>query len=289
MAQGLPGIAVSAASFIHAITNMPVRATQVVNDKKVSDHHAIIPTYEIVNTSASALDVAERKVLFLITSRFLCALAEKHEYDSTTAVFNCDGNSFTAKGKVIIIEGWKEIDNRLLDVLKLNSAVKTEDSEESTLPQIMQGQVFDKTAAKITEHTTQPPKPFTENTLLLAMEKAGVKETDKDAERMGLGTPATRAAVIEKLVTSGFVFRKGRQIFPTEDGINLIKILPDILKSPSLTAEWENTLTLIARGEESPERFMRRIEDMTRDLVKNNHKLSMHERSGFHRHHTMDT
>jgi len=272
MAQGVTSIALSAAAYIGArststvFVNMPIRTNQVVNDKKVSDHHAIIPTSFIGSTSASGLDVAERKIFHLIATRFICALGDRQEYDAITAVFDCNNQTFTAKGRVIISEGWKEVDNHFRSVMKLKET-GTGTDEDIALPQIMEGQVFGNATAAVTEHFTKPPVPYTENTLLSAMEKAGADETDKDAERVGLGTPATRAAIIEKLVSGGFAFRKGRQLLPTAAGENLVKILPESLKSASLTAEWENELLQIAKGEASPDGFMRKIEDMTRNLV----------------------
>ncbi|MDR2590595.1 MAG: hypothetical protein LBC71_06395 [Oscillospiraceae bacterium] len=154
-------------------------------------------------------------------------------------------------------------------MMKLKEA-DTNTDEDIVLPDISDGQVFDNATASVTEHFTKPPVPYTENTLLSAMEKAGADETDKDAERAGLGTPATRAAVIEKLITGGFVLRKGRQLLPTADGINLVKLLPDSLKSAKLTADWENELLRVSKGEASPDAFMKKIEDMTRDLMINN-------------------
>ena len=142
--------------------------------------------------------------------------------------------------------------------------------EENTLPELSEGQSFEHPTAKVTEHFTTPPKPHNEATLLSAMERAGNGDTDPDAERRGLGTPATRAAVIEKLVKSGFAERKGKQLIPTQNGAALVSVLPDMLTSPQLTAEWENNLTQIAKGAADAGEFMQRIEAMARELVKEN-------------------
>jgi len=281
MEQGLSGIARSAAAFI-GVGGITINTRQVINDKKVSDHHAIIPTAEIANTSASALGVMERKVYFLIASRFVCALGEVHGYDSVTASFLCDGHTFTARGKGKVIPGWKEVDDHFRRILKIGDSDKsensnesggeTEDSDGTGLARIMEGQVFDGVGATVSEHFTKPPVAYTEDTLLSAMERAGAGEMADNVERVGLGTPATRAAVIEKLVSGGFVIRKGKQLVPSQVGVNLIRVLPEVLKSAELTADWENELADIAAGKESPERFMRRIEDMARGLVRDNTK-----------------
>jgi len=244
----------------------------VIDDKKVSDHHAIIPTMTIRDFDLSTLPETERNILTLVCTRLMCAVHEKHVYEAVTASFECAGYPFTAKGKTVVREGWKAVDRLFRNALKL----KDEDGggaeapeADKALPPISEGQTFENAAATVTEHFTQPPKPYTEDTLLSAMEHAGAEDTTDDAERKGLGTPATRAAIIEKLVSSGFIQRKGKQLIPTTDGINLIAILPDVLTSPKLTAEWENALTLIAKGEASPADFMRDIEGMAKGLCVN--------------------
>ena len=172
------------------------------------------------------------------------------------------------RGKTILSDGWKDLERCYRATLKTKPEADDGDSDASTLPELSEGQTFSDFSAKVTEHDTTPPKPHNEASLLSAMERAGNEDTDPDAERRGLGTPATRAAVIEKLVNSGFVERKGKQLIPTKDGNNLVCILPDVLTSPKLTAEWENNLTQIAKGAADPEDFMRRIEDMARELVR---------------------
>ena len=242
---------------------------KVLNSKKVSDHHAIIPTMELAKTDLAALPESERNILTLAGARLLMATAAPHTFEAVTAVFECAGQSFTARGKTILCEGWKEIDRKYRAALKNKPETDDADSDtEKTLPPFTEGQTFENPATTVTEHDTTPPKPHNEASLLSAMERAGSEDTDPDAERKGLGTPATRAAVIEKLVKGGFVERKGKQLLPTKDGINLVCVLPDTLTSPQLTAEWENNLTQIAKGKADPAAFMEGIEDMARELVK---------------------
>ena len=239
---------------------------RVLNSAKVSDHHAIIPTAEFVKQGFSGLADSERKLLSLVCCKLLCAVAPAHEYEAVTAVFTCAGQEFTAKGKTILAAGWKDIDRRFRASLKTDA---DEDSEATAeLPELAEGQVFEDVAASVTEHFTSPPKPYTEDTLLSAMERAGAEDMPDDAERKGLGTPATRASILEKLVQMGFVQRKGKQLLPTKDGINLAAVLPEALTSPALTAEWETRLSEIAKGEADPDEFMAGIEAQARDLVK---------------------
>ncbi|MDT2935510.1 DNA topoisomerase 3 [Lactococcus lactis] len=239
--------------------------TRVLNSKKVSDHHAIIPTAQIEKTDLATLPESERNILTLAGVRLLCATAEPHSFEAVTAVFDCAGKEFTAKGKTILCAGWKEIDRLFRATLKVKP--DTDDEEAILALDFSEGQTFDNPPARATEHNTTPPTPHNEATLLSAMERAGSADTDEDAERKGLGTPATRAAVIEKLVKGGFVERKGKQLIPTKDGNNLICVLPDTLTSPQLTAEWENSLTQIAKGAADPAAFMSGIEEMARVLV----------------------
>ena len=241
---------------------------KVLDSKKVSDHHAIIPTMELAKADPDALPESEKNILTLAGARLLFATAEPHIYEAVTAVFSCAGTDFTARGKTVLAEGWKELQRRYRATLKDKPEAEDGENEGVTLPELSEGQNFPNPAAKVTEHTTTPPKPHSEASLLSAMERAGNGDTDPDAERRGLGTPATRAAVIEKLVKGGFVERKGKQLLPTKDGINLVCVLPDTLTSPQLTAEWENNLTQIAKGKADPAAFMEGIEDMARELVK---------------------
>lgn len=236
---------------------------RILNSKKVSDHHAIIPTSEFVKQGFTGLAESESKLMNLVCSKLLCAVAAPHEYETVTAVFSCAGNEFTAKGKTVLVPGWKEIDQRFRSNLKAD----TEEEVLNTLPEPAEGQSFS-VMANVSEHFTSPPKAYTEDTLLSAMERAGAEDMPEEAERKGLGTPATRAAILEKLVQMGFVQRKGMQLVPTKDGINLAVVLPESLTSPALTAEWENRLTEIAKGSADPDEFMAEIEAQVRQLVK---------------------
>ena len=257
--------------------------SRLLDSKKVSDHHAIIPTMELAKADLAALPESERNILTLAGARLLMACAEPHIFEAVTAVFSCAGQTFTAKGKTVLAEGWKGLERRFMATLKKKA--DTEDDEENALsldvPPFAEGQTFDNPQAAVTEHFTTPPKPHNEASLLSAMERAGNEETDPDAERRGLGTPATRAAIIEKLVKGGFVERKGKQLIPTKSGIELVCVLPEVLTSPQLTADWENNLTQIAKGNADPDRFMTGIETMTRELVSTYPFLSDKEKERF--------
>ena len=269
----------------------------MISDKDVSDHHAIIPTsslqalYPSLPSTAKArlrrcnsspqqisdllgtpslekadikaLPLGERNLFLLVCCKLLCASAEPYMYEAVTATFNCCGHSFTAKGKRILSEGWREIDRIFHTFLKEKPA----DGDGGTLPDFTEGQTFDGAEVSVTEHFTQPPKPYTEDTLLSAMENAGKDDIPDEAERKGLGTPATRAAIIEKLVAAGFVERKGKSLIPTKAGINLVTVLPEPLTSPMLTAEWEQKLTEIAKGSTDTDTFMDGIRTMVQEIV----------------------
>ena len=237
----------------------------LVNDKEVSDHHALIPTLELEKVDVPALPVGECNILLLVCCKLLCAAAEPFVYEAVTATFDCGGHTFTAKGKQVLSRGWRAI----LDVFRFSLKEKPEDEDdEGVLPALTERQVFESVAASVTEHFTSPPKPYTEDTLLSAMENAGKEDMPDDAERRGLGTPATRAAIIEKLVSGGFVERKGKNLIPTKAGINLVTVLPELLTSPKLTADWEQRLNEVAKGQASPEDFMDGIEAMAAELVR---------------------
>ena len=249
----------------------------MISDKNVSDHHAIIPTMELEKADVHALPVGERNLLLLVCCKLLCAAAESYVYEAVTTTLDCGGQFFTAKGKRILSEGWQEIDRIFRASLKETPM----DKDSSTFPNFTEGQVLDNAEVSVAERFTQPPKPYTEDTLLSAMENAGKEDIPEDAERKGLGTPATRAAIIEKLVSAGFVERKGKSLVPTQDGINLISILPEPLTSPMLTAEWELQLTEIARGAASSDTFLDGIRDMVRALVSDHSQVSEEGRTLF--------
>ena len=237
----------------------------LVNDKEVSDHHAILPTLELEKADVQGLPVGERNILLLVCCKLLCAAAEHFVYEAVTATFDCGGHTFTAKGKQVLSQGWRAIQ----EVFRSSLKEKPEDEDDAgILPALTEGQVFEPVTASVTEHFTTPPKPYTEDTLLSAMENAGKEDMPDEAERKGLGTPATRAAIIEKLVSGGFVERKGKNLIPTKAGVNLVTVLPELLTSPKLTADWEQRLNEVAKGQASPEDFMDGIEAMAAELVR---------------------
>ena len=237
---------------------------RITDNAKVTDHHAIIPTVQFEKQDIFALPESEQKILRLVAMRLLSATGEKHIYDETSVTLSCEGFAFSAKGKNIVQEGWKAVEQRFKAALKS----KEKDEPEKTLPAVCEGDVLDAVSASVTEHFTAPPKQYTEDTLLSAMETAGNEAFDDDTEKKGLGTPATRAGVIEKLVKSGYAERKGKSIVPTKDGLNLVCVLPEQITSPAMTAEWENTLMQIERGQADGDKFLAGIVDMTASLVK---------------------
>lgn len=240
---------------------------RVTDDSKVTDHHAIIPTVEIARTDLSELPSGERDVLTLIAVRLLCATTQANRFEAVTAMLDCQRYTFTAKGKTILQSGWKEVE-RIHRMSIRQSETEHRENEDAALPVLKEGQTFETVSASLREGKTSPPKHYTEDTLLSAMETAGAEDMPEDAERKGLGTPATRAATLEKLVSAGFVQRKKKQLIPTEKGRNLIAVLPDNIKSPILTAEWESMLKQVEHGELSATSFMDQIADMSRTLVK---------------------
>ena len=240
---------------------------RVTDDSKVTDHHAIIPTVEIARTDLSELPSGERDVLTLLAVRLLCATTQANRFEAVTAILDCQGYTFTAKGKTILQSGWKEVE-RIHRMSIRQSETEHKENEAVALPVLQEGQTFEAVSASLREGKTSPPKHYTEDTLLSAMETAGAEDMPEDAERKGLGTPATRAATLEKLVSAGFVQRKKKQLIPTEKGKNLIAVLPDNIKSPILTAEWESMLKQVEHGELSATSFMDQIADMSRTLVK---------------------
>ena len=241
---------------------------RITDNGKVTDHHAILPTAEFLKQGFSSLTEGEKKILSLVCCKLLCAVAPAYEYEAVTAVFDCGGYAFTAKGRTTINEGWRQLDRLFRLTLKAQPEDADEaEPEEAALPELSEGQRFSGLQADVTDHYTKPPAAFTEDTLLSAMERAGAEDTPQDAERKGLGTTATRAGIIEKLIAAGFMERKGRKLLPTKDGYNLVAVLPEALTSPLLTAEWETRLTAIAKGEEHPADFMRGIEEMAAGIV----------------------
>ena len=237
---------------------------RITNNAKVTDHHAIIPTVQLENQDLTELPESEQKIIRLVAMRLLSATGEKHIYDETSVTLTCEGYEFRAKGKTVVQDGWKAIERRFKETLKS----KEKDEPERSLPSLNEKDILSSVDASVTEHYTSPPKPYTEDSLLSAMETAGNAEFDDDTEKKGLGTPATRAGIIEKLVKGGFVERKGKSLVPTKDGNNLVCVLPEQITSPTMTAEWENTLMQIERGNADADKFLSGIVEMTSELVK---------------------
>lgn len=230
----------------------------VINNRKVTGHHAIIPTESGVKCDVSALAVGEQNILKLVALRLLCASASTYRYDAVKVTLECENTAFTATGRTVLESGWKALDGKIGE---------SEKSDEKSLPDLENGMTFIAKASK-SEHFTSPPKAFTEDTLLSAMEHAGAEEFDENAEKKGLGTPATRANTIENLVRHGYIQRDGKKISSTDKGRNLIRVMPDEVKSAQLTADWENKLLAVERGTLSADCFMDEINVFVTDLVR---------------------
>ncbi len=239
----------------------------VTDNRKVSDHHAIIPTLESTKTDIKSRSAEERAIYYLIAQRLLCASAEPMRYLERTVTAECEGAVFTAKGKTILQKGWTAIE----EAFSAMTAAKKEKNEEDEIVIIPEnakaGAAIQNVKSEVTEHFTSPPKPYTEDTLLSAMERAGNGEFDKETEKKGLGTPATRASIIEKLVRAGYAARKGKQITASDDAVNMIEILPDVVISPTLTAEWENRLLQMEKGLIGEREFMDSITELVKNLI----------------------
>ena len=266
MAAGLPGLVMDTAVAFGFRGAIPVHAKQVINNKKVSDHHAILPTQSVAGADLSSLPVGEASILRLIAARLLAAVGEPYRYAETTVQFECTGQTFTAKGKTVLDEGWKAIERAILG----DTAEKIEENLD-VLTEAQNGETHPILDAELKEGRTTPPKHFTEDTLLAAMETVGKEDMREEVERRGIGTPATRAATIEKLVQKGFLAREGggktKHLIPTEKGCALIAAMPEQLKSPAMTAAWEKKLLEIERNNYTPEQFMEEIESMMKMLV----------------------
>ena len=267
MAASLPGLVSAVAGAFSVGEAVPVHAEQVINNSKVSDHHALLPTASMVQADFSALPAGELSVLRLIAARLLCAMGEPHRCAETVLTTICAGEEFTAKGKVVLDEGWKGIERKMLDDLL------DKKKEPAALPDVQEQSECGISGAELKEGQTSPPKHFTEDTLLHSMETASADSMPEDAERQGIGTPATRAAIIEKLVAKGFLERKGTKktkvLIPTDKGKSLITVIPEEIQSADMTADWEAKLLQIERGEMEPGEFMTEINTMITELVKN--------------------
>lgn len=273
MAESASKIARTAADRLSFFTGIPFVSNilQVVDDSKVSDHHALLPTSMLTEADFSALPAGERETLTLIAVRLVCAIGDNHLYSETTIELKCSRHLFTAKGKTILQLGWKEADQAYQDTRKDRGEQGEERVEPNPLPPLQKGQVIKSIQACIKEGKTTPPKHFTEDTLLSAMETAAVNNLPEDAERKGLGTPATRAGILEKLIRTELVERKGdkktKSLLPTNKGVKLITLLPEYIRSPKMTAEWEDRLKQIEKGKLAPDIFIADISKYTADLV----------------------
>ena len=258
MADSVKAVVICSAGICGGAEPASVKVNQVCNSKKVSDHHAIIPTMVAGETDLKTLPAGEREILSMIAKQVLRAVSESYRYCETVAVITCNGNTYTTKGKTVLETGWK--------------AYNDKEQTDKILPELADGDKLQVASSEIKEGMTKPPAHFTEDSLLSAMEVAGAKEMPDDAERKGLGTPATRAGIIEKLIATGFVERKKAKktvsLVPAQTGVSLITVLPEQLQSPLLTAEWEHKLKMVERGELDAETFMAEISLMVNELIK---------------------
>lgn len=263
MAHNLPDLVNMAFHTFPApgVDNVPVHAEQVVDNKKVTDHHAIIPTRELQKCNLNELPKGELAILQLISTRLFVAVGDPHRYAETVIELDCGDTAFSAKGKTILHDGWK--------ALARKSVSTKSDEKEQALPSVSVGDEMAVTSTEIKEGKTSPPKHYTEDTLLQSMETAGADEMPDEVERKGLGTPATRAGIIEKLVRIGFLERKGdkktKHLIPTHKGTALVTVMPEQIQSPSMTADWEEKLLLIEKGEYA----MDEIKDVITGLIQN--------------------
>ena len=265
MAASLPGLVTESAKAFGVEDTIPVHAQQVIDGSKVTDHHALLPTASMAKADLSALPAGELSILRLISARLFCAVGEPHRYAETTLTTTCAGEEFTAKGKVVLSEGWKSVERAVLgDILGKKK-------EPPILPDVQEQSECGISGAELKESNTSPPHHFTEDTLLHSMETASAESMPEGVERQGIGTPATRAATIEKLVAKGFLERKGdkktKALLPTDKGKALITVMPEEIQSADMTADWETKLLRIERGEMEPNEFMTEIKDMISSLV----------------------
>ena len=258
MADGVNAVVACSVGICDEAAPPEVLSRQICNSKKVSDHHAIIPTLVAGETDINALPAGEREIIKLIAKQVLRAVCDSFRYRETVAVISCGDRTFTAKGKIVENPGWKIYNEK--------------EQTDKVLPELADGDELKVASSEIKEGTTKPPAHFTEDSLLSAMEVAGAKDMPDDAERKGLGTPATRAGIIEKLIATGFVERKKAKktvsLVPAHTGVSLITVLPEQLQSPLLTAEWEHKLKMVEHGELDADAFMAEISRMVSDLVK---------------------
>ena len=266
MKDSIPALVnINAGIFLSQDTNLPINIEQVIDNSKVSDHHGIITTMGIENYDIHSLPFGEKEILKIVAIGLISAVGDNHHYAEAIITANCNETIFTVKGKTILEDGFKSVENLYLK----NKKKQAKDDKDKVLPAISQGEVFT-AKASIKEGKTSPPKHYTDDTLLSAMGNAN--NALEDMGRKGIGTPATRAGILEKLIKTGFAERKGdkkaKHFIPTHKGISLITILPEIIQSPILTAEWEEKLKQIEQGGLSPDEFLQEINEMIESLVR---------------------
>lgn len=266
MKESIPALVnINAGIFLSQDINLPINIEQVIDNSKVSDHHGIITTMGIKSYDIHSLPFGEKEILQMIATRLICAVGDNYRYAETIVIADYNETIFTAKGRTVLADGFKAVENLHLK----NKKKEAKDNKDKVLPPISKGEGYS-VKAGIKEGKTSPPKHFTDDTLLSAMENAN--NALEDMEQRGIGTPATRAGILEKLIKTGFAKRKGnkksKDFIPTHKGISLITILPETIQSPILTVEWEEKLKQIEQGSLSPDEFLQEINEMIESLVK---------------------
>ena len=254
---------------------------RVINNAKVSDHHAILPTKEAVEKGIADLPADKKNLMMLICQQLVQATGEEYLYEQTDITVKCQEHDFKARGKIPVQMGFKEVEKAFKQLCVKAEPVEEKEKEISIPAGYEEGMRLFPVKAEKTTHYTSPPKPFNEDTLLAAMETAGNKEFDSETEKKGLGTPATRASIIEKLVSSGYAQRKGKQILPSTEGKELVKVMPEYLKSAVMTAEWENQLLMMEKGQITDTQFMGEITSLVRKILEVCREIPEEERRRF--------
>lgn len=254
---------------------------RVINNAKVSDHHAILPTKEAVEKGISDLPSDKKNLMMLICQQLVQATGEEYLYEQTDITVKCQEQDFKARGKIPVQMGFKEVEKAFKQLCVKAEPVEGKEKETSIPAGYEEGMRIFPVKAEKTTHYTSPPKPFNEDTLLAAMETSGNKEFDSETEKKGLGTPATRASIIEKLVSSGYAQRKGKQILPSTEGKELVKVMPEYLKSAVMTAEWENQLLMMEKGQITDTQFMGEITSLVRKILEVCREIPEEERRRF--------
>ena len=254
---------------------------RVINNAKVSDHHAILPTKEVVEKGIADLPADKKNLMMLICQQLVQATGEEYLYEQTDITVKCQEHDFKARGKIPVQMGFKEVEKAFKQLCVKAEPVEEKEKETSIPAGYEEGMRLFSVKAEKTIHYTSPPKPFNEDTLLAAMETAGNKEFDSETEKKGLGTPATRASIIEKLVSSGYAQRKGKQILPSTEGKELVKVMPEYLKSAVMTAEWENRLLMMEKGQITDTQFMGEITSLVSKILEVCREIPEEERRRF--------